>query len=72
MAATPSMAIKTQKFLQNKEFTQNNIHEAKKIILLDFKPLSDMRASAKYRSLISQNLLDRFYLERNNKKWSLD
>jgi len=72
MAATPSMAIKTQKFLLNKEFTQKNINEAKKVILSDFRPLSDMRASARYRSLISQNLLDRFYLEKNNKKWSLD
>jgi xanthine dehydrogenase small subunit len=72
MAATPSMAIKTQKFLLNKTFTQKNINEAKKIILTDFKPLSDMRASSKYRSLITQNLLERFYLERHNKKWSLD
>ena len=72
MAATPLMALKTQKFLLNKEFTQKNINEAKKIILSDFQPLSDMRASARYRSLISQNLLDRFYLEKNNKKWSLD
>jgi len=72
MAETPSMAFKTQNFLLNKEFTQKNINEAKKIILSDFKPLSDMRASAKYRSLISQNLLDRFYLEKNNEKWSLD
>ena len=72
MAATPLMALKTQKFLLNKELTQKNINEAKKIILSDFQPLSDMRASARYRSLISQNLLDRFYLEKNNKKWSLD
>jgi len=72
MASTPLMAIKTQKYLLNKKFTQENINEAKKIILTDFKPLSDMRASSKYRSLISQNLLERFYLEKNNKKWSLD
>ena len=31
-----------------------------------------MRASDKYRSLISQNLLDRFYLEKNDEKFSLD
>jgi xanthine dehydrogenase small subunit len=72
MAATPSIAHRTQSFLLKKEFTRKNIDEAKKIILTDFQPLSDMRASAKYRSLISQNLLDRFYLEKNNKKWSLD
>lgn len=72
MASTPSMALKTQKFLLNKEFTKININLAKKIILSDFQPLSDMRASSKYRSLISQNLLDRFYLEKDNKIWSLD
>ena len=70
MAATPLMAFKTQNFLLNTEFTQKNINQAKKIILSDFNPLSDMRASAKYRSLISQNLLDRFYLEKDNEKWS--
>ena len=72
MASTPSMAFKTQKFLLNREFTKTNINLAKKIILSDFQPLSDMRASSKYRSLISQNLLDRFYLEKDNKIWSLD
>ena len=59
MAATPLMAIKTQKFLLNKKFTQENIDIAKKIILTDFQPLSDMRASSNYRSLVSQNLLER-------------
>ena len=72
MAAIPSMALKTQNFLHNKEFNNKNINLAKKIILSDFQPLSDMRASAKYRSLVCQNLLDRFYLEKNNRKWSLD
>jgi len=72
MAAIPTMALKTQKFLLNKEFNEENIIQAKKIILTDFQPLSDMRASSKYRSLISQNLLYRFYLEKNNKKLSLD
>ena len=46
--------------------------EAKKIILEDFQPLSDMRASATYRSLISQNLLERFYLEKKKEKQNLD
>ena len=72
MAAIPSMAVKTQRFLLNNEFTQKNINKAKEIILTDFQPLSDMRASAKYRSLISQNLLDRFYLEKNNEKINLE
>ena len=72
MASIPQMAFNTQKFLKNKKFIRENIDEAKKIILLDFQPLSDMRASARYRSLISQNLLERFYLEKKNEKQSLD
>ena len=72
MAATPLMALKTQNFLINKEFNKDNIKIAKKIILSDFQPLSDMRASSQYRSLISQNLLERFYLEKNSEKWSLN
>jgi len=67
MASIPKMAIKTQKFLKNKKFIRENIDEAKKIILEDFQPLSDMRASSTYRSLISQNLLERFYLEKTIK-----
>jgi len=72
MASIPQMAFKTQKFLKNKKFIRENIDEAKKIILEDFQPLSDMRASATYRSLISQNLLERFYLEKKNEKQNLD
>ena len=72
MAAKPLMATKTQKYLLNKKFTKENIDIAKKIIITDFKPLSDMRASSKYRSIVSQNLLERFYLEKNSNKLSLD
>jgi xanthine dehydrogenase small subunit len=32
----------------------------------DFVPMSDMRASAQYRSLAARNLLERFYLETQN------
>ncbi|MBO6479175.1 MAG: hypothetical protein HVK42_04370, partial [Pelagibacteraceae bacterium] len=34
----------------------------------DFKPLTDMRASKNYRKIISQNLLEKFYLELTNNK----
>ena len=68
MAATPKLASKTQKFLIGKEFNYNNINKSKKIIKNDFSPLSDMRASSHYRHIVSQNLLERFYLEVKNKR----
>ena len=38
MAPIPSMALKTQTFLLNKEFTQNNINKAKKLYLQTSSP----------------------------------
>jgi len=37
-------------------------------LAIDFKPLSDMRASAAYRLQGAQNLLRRFYLEHATKQ----
>ena len=68
MAATPKLASKTQKFLIGKKFNYNNINISKKIIENDFNPLSDMRASSQYRKIVSQNLLERFYLEVKNNR----
>jgi xanthine dehydrogenase small subunit len=36
---------------------------AKLALAQDFKPLSDMRASADYRLLVAQNLIQRLWLE---------
>ena len=38
-------------------------HAAKAALAQDFKPLSDMRASAEYRLQVAQNLLQRLWLE---------
>ena len=73
MAATPKLASKTEKFLIGKDFNYENINKSKKIIENEFNPLSDMRASSKYRRLVSQNLLERFYLEvRNNRSETIN
>jgi len=50
------------------EFNFNNINKSKRIIENDFNPLSDMRASSQYRKIVSQNLLERFYLEVKNNR----
>ena len=68
MSATPKIASKTEKFLTGKEFNYENIKKSKTIIERDYYPLSDMRASNQYRRIVSQNLLERFYLEVINKK----
>ena len=68
MAATPKKASKTEKFLIGKKFNYENIHKSKKIIENEFNPLNDMRASSQYRTLVSKNLIERFYLEIKNKQ----
>ena len=40
-----------------------NVARAQTALAQDFKPLSDMRASAAYRMQVAQNLLLRFWLE---------
>ena len=68
MAATPKSAPNTEKFLKRKTFSYKNIILAKQYLERDFKPLTDMRASKNYRKIISQNLLEKFYLELTNNK----
>ena len=69
MASIPKFAFKTQKFLIGKKFNKNNIYKSKDFIEKDFNPLSDMRASEKYRKFVSKNLLEKFLLEiKNNQK----
>lgn len=63
MAGIPKRAKNVENALHGKPFTKTNIELAQKAIELDFKPLSDWRASANYRTLVAKNLLLRFYLE---------
>ena len=44
-------------------WTQASVDAAKAALARDFKPLTDMRASAAYRLQVAQNLLQRFWLE---------
>ncbi|MDQ7048437.1 MAG: xanthine dehydrogenase small subunit [Enterobacterales bacterium] len=63
MAAIPKRASHCEKFLLGKSLSQNNIDQAKRALAKDFSPMSDVRASADYRMLAAQNILQRFYLE---------
>jgi xanthine dehydrogenase small subunit len=63
VAPTPARAIKTESFLRGKPWTHETATEAAKVLRAEFQPISDMRASAAYRSEVLGNLVQRFWLE---------
>jgi xanthine dehydrogenase small subunit len=63
VAATPARAVRTEAFLRGRSWTEATVREAMATLRGEFKPLSDMRASAAYRSEVLGNLLQRFWLE---------
>jgi xanthine dehydrogenase small subunit len=63
MAAIPKRARQTEAWLRGKTWDETTVHAAMEQLRAEFTPLSDMRASAGYRSRATANLLYRFYLE---------
>ncbi len=68
MASIPKRAKSCERILKNSLITDKIIEKAKKALEQDFKPISDMRASAKYRLLVAKNLLNKCLLEVTYKK----
>ena len=63
VAATPVRARHTEAALQGHAWTIATVHQAISTLRAEFQPISDMRASAAYRSEVLGNLLQRFWLE---------
>jgi len=63
MAATVKRAAQAEAALVGQPWSQAAVRAAQAALAQDFKPLSDMRASAAYRLQVAQNLLQRFWLE---------
>jgi len=63
VAATPVRAVKTQAVLKGQPWNQTTVDHAIQALRAEFAPISDMRASAAYRSAVLGNLLQRFWLE---------
>jgi xanthine dehydrogenase small subunit len=63
VAATPVRARKTQAALQGQAWNLEAVQEAITALRAEFSPISDMRASAAYRTEVLGNLLQRFWLE---------
>lgn len=63
MAAIPKRAIHVEKALLGRDWNLATIQSCEQFWDKDFIPLSDMRASSKYRLKAAQNLLLRYYKE---------
>jgi xanthine dehydrogenase small subunit len=64
VAATPVRARKTEATLVGQPWNQATVRQAMAVLRQEFSPISDMRASAAYRSTVLGNLLQRYWLER--------
>jgi xanthine dehydrogenase small subunit len=65
VAATPKRALRCERALLDRPWTLDSVDAAMTELDKDYSPLSDMRASAAYRRLVTRNLLYKFFLETN-------
>jgi xanthine dehydrogenase large subunit len=63
MAGVPKRARACEAALHGKRWSKDAVRQAGEALSGDFTPIGDWRASAGYRMLSAQNLLQRFYLE---------
>ena len=63
MAGIPKRAAAAEAALTGQPFTERTVQTAMDAMQDDFQPLSDMRASARYRMRSAQNMLMRYFLE---------
>jgi xanthine dehydrogenase small subunit len=63
MAGTPKRARAVESALIGQPWTQDTVQAALPAFANDYKPMSDMRASADYRMISARNLLVRYILE---------
>ncbi len=63
VAATPVRAAQTEAVLLGQQWTADTAMAATAALRAEFQPISDMRASAAYRSEVLGNLMQRFWLE---------
>ena len=63
MAATVRRAAGAEAAVVGQAWSEATLNAAQAALAQDFKPLTDMRASAAYRAQVAQNLLRRFWLQ---------
>lgn len=67
MAGTPMRAKQCELALLNNTLNSESVSAAQLALALDFQPMSDVRASDKYRMKVAQNLIQKCYLELQSK-----
>lgn len=63
VAATPVRSRRTEQALVGRPWTADLVQATIPVLRAEFQPISDMRASAAYRSQVLGNLLQRFWLD---------
>lgn len=63
MAGTPKRATHAETALLGQAWEGASVRAAMDALRKDFQPLTDMRASAEYRMLAAQNLMERYFLD---------
>ncbi|WP_119304721.1 xanthine dehydrogenase small subunit [Dongia deserti] len=63
MAPVPRRARQVEAALKGKEWIRENVEAACWVMSEDYAPITDMRASARYRLQVAQNLLRKFFIE---------
>jgi len=63
MAATPKRATHTEQALLGQAWNEASLERAIQALQQDFQPLTDMRASAEYRSKVAANLLRKWFMQ---------
>jgi xanthine dehydrogenase small subunit len=63
MAATPKRAAQAEAALTGTAWDEHTTRRAMDALSSDYRPLTDLRASSRYRSAVARNLLWRFWLE---------
>jgi len=67
MAAIPKRAPATEAVLLGNSLTKALVVQAQATLTTDFQPMSDVRASSEYRMRVAQNLIEKCYLELQEK-----
>ena len=63
MAGIVKRATGAEAAIVGQRWDEAAVQRAQAALATDFKPLTDMRASAEYRAQVAQNLLERLWLE---------
>jgi len=67
MAAIPKRAVNCELALKGQPFNQQTIDNAKSALTQDFTPMTDVRASDSYRMKVAQNLIQKCFIELQNR-----